>query len=173
MSMEFRDELQLGNRMIILAMAPFSAFVGFVLTSYFEVFSREASELVISIFLGDFTRFGDFVGFLLLCLCSVVIPIILVLASFYTALVSPNHVTHIDADRRMVTCDFDLPWMTPYRRSYRFDELRIKLIYDDECNTLKLRVPDRWFGLTLISESSSRVAERKFTQLVENGLSNR
>ena len=173
MSFEFSDELKLGNRLIILAGAPFAALIGTVLTSQFGVFGPEAYDLVTSVFLGDFARFGDFLGFILVFFCSVVVSIILVVVCLYAALLSPNHITNIDADRRMVNCDYQLPLTKRYIRSYSFDEVSIGLIYDDESNRITLRVPDRWLALTLISESCTKVAERKFKQLLEIGLPSR
>ncbi|MCF6444311.1 hypothetical protein [Nereida sp. MMG025] len=172
MSIEYSDELKLSHRMIKIAGAAFFAFVGIVLTHVAGVFGHEARELVSSIFAGDLTRFVDFAVYLVFFFCVVVLPIIVAIASLYTALLSPNHVTKIDADRRMVTCDFDLPWGKPYRRSYDFDELCIKLIYDSEYpgSSIKLSLPDRWVALTLILEPSMRVAEQKFRRLVEIGL---
>lgn len=173
MSLEFRDELKLGNRLLILAGAPFSALIGSVLTSQFGVFGPEAYDLVTSILLGDFARFGDFLGFILVVFCSVVVSFILVVVCLYTALLSPNHVTKIDAERRMVTCDYQLPLIKRYSRSYSFDELSISLVYDDERNRITLSTPDRWLALTLISESGTKVAEKKFRQLLEIGLPSR
>ncbi len=173
MSIEYRGEIKLGYRLIILAAVPFLAFLGIVLTHLFGVLGPETRELVVSLLLGDFTRFGDFIGFLAVFLCAVVIPIIMVIVASYTALLLPNHVTNIDADRRIVTCAFDLPWRQSYRRSYGFDELCIKMIHYDEGNRIKLSLPDRWVALTLISELSYSVTEQKFRRLVEIGLPNK
>lgn len=162
------------HRIIMLAGIPFAAFIGVVITSRFDVFSRDAYDLIGSIFQGDMTRFGDFLGFVAVALCSVVMPIILVLACLYNAVLKPNHVINIDPDRRMVAVDFDLPWMKPYGSIYRFDEIDgIELRQDDEGDEIRLHLPDRKCPLTLISESRFSVAERKFGRLVEIGLPSR
>lgn len=170
MLIEYRNEVKFLHRMIALAAIPFAAFLGIVLTHLFGVFSHETRELVTSIFLGDLTRFGDFLGFLAIILCVVILPIIMVIAALYTVFLSPSHVINIDAAHRTVTCDFDLPLRKSYRKSYDFDDLHIKLVYDDEGSLIKLSLPDRWVDLTLISERSYRVAKQKFARLVEMGL---
>jgi len=116
------------------------------------------------------SRFGDFLGLILIFFCCSVIPIILVIGCSYIALLSPNHVIDIDADCKMVTCDFDLPWMKPYSKSYNFNELFIKMITESENNRIDLYVPDRRFALTLISELDTYVLEQKFGRLEEIGL---
>ena len=173
MALEYRSEMTLRVRLLLLLAVPFVALIGSVLISFFGVFSREAYELVASIFGGDMTRLGDFLGYILVMAFSVGVSSTLIIACLFTALVKQNYVVEIDADRRIVDVHFlrALPWQRYSRSSYQFDEIEaIELKYDVEETEILLRLPNRKRALRFTSEFKRSAAESKLRQFKEMGL---
>ncbi|SEW47619.1 hypothetical protein SAMN04488515_3639 [Cognatiyoonia koreensis] len=173
MVLEYRQEATLAGRLVSFMAVPFMMLIAGALIGVFGLFSREAYDLVASIFGGDMARLKEFLVFLLLLTISVGFSSILIIAGLYVSLVRRDYVVEIHPDRRTVNIYFQraLLWHHSSSSSYRFDEIEaIELRYDDEGNEIRLRLPDRKFALKLLREYSRPVAEKKLSQLKEMGL---
>ncbi|WP_141246495.1 hypothetical protein [Actibacterium ureilyticum] len=124
-----------------------------------------------SVLQGDMTRIGDLFGYFVILSLCVGVTGTLVIAGLYTALLKPDHVVHIDPERRILTVRYDLPWRNSRSVEYRFDQIEaVELKYDSEQNEILLRLPDRRRPLTLMSIFRPWAAETKFRHLKEMGL---
>lgn len=170
---EYRQEATRAIRLVGLLVVPFMTLVAGGLIGVFNLFSRDAHDLVASIFGGDMTRFNEFLVFLLLLTISVGFSSMMIIASLYSSLIKRDYVVEIDPERRTVNVHFQsvLPWHRASSSSYRFDEIEaVELRYDDEENDIQLRLPDRKLALKLFHERSWFVANLKLKRLKEMGL---
>ena len=174
MDIEFRNEMKLGHRFLILLAVPFFSFVAMVIGSFFGVFSTEARDLVTSVLQGDMTRTGDFLGYIAIVGLCVGGTGIVIIAGLYLALVKPDHIVTISPERRRIDVQFHLPWREPRSVSYRFDQIEaVELKYDNEQNEILLRLPDRRRPLILTREFRPWAAEAKLRHLKEMGLTSK
>ena len=171
MIIEFKEEMTLRNRAVLLLMVPFAALVGGVLISQFGVFGSEAYNLISSIFQGDLSRVGDFLGYLLVLFLSVIVTGFLIAATLYGAIIQPNLRVKFDSDRRVVDVKFYPVWSKPRGMTYGFNEVQaVELSHDGEDSRIRLRLPDRRWPLTIHVTYDHQEAEHKFAQLRHIGL---
>lgn len=171
MAFEYANDLRLRHRVLLLAAVPLVVLVGAVIMSVFGILSVEARDLVASVFRGDMTRLGDFLGLVVIVILCFGGAGTIAIAALRTALLEPDQVVKIDPDRRVVTVDLSLPWMKSRSLTYGFDEIEaVELEYDGEQSKILLHLPDRRRPLTLTYTYRLREAEGTFRRLVEIGL---
>ena len=179
MVIQYRDETSTRVRVFIaVVVIPFFAILAVSFVSIFGLFGRNALELVRSTLLGDFNRFDDFAGYLVLLLISVGLPCIAIYVLIIKGVVSPNIIVTIDPNRRMVSIRRDPPWRSSNRAEYAFSdveaiELEKGSLTFSEQNEISLRISGLKRPLILARIFDSEAAAKEFRKLMEMGLPGR
>ena len=179
MVIEYRDETPPRVRVFIaVVVIPFMVILAMVSILDFGLFGSDALDLVGSTLRGDFTRLGDFVGYLALLLLCVGIPSVFIYVSISKGVFAPNVVVAIDPGRRIVSIYRDLPWQSSRRTEYAFSdveaiELANSSLIASEQNEISLRIRGLKRPLVLAAIFDAQAAAQEFQKLKEMGLPSR
>ncbi len=171
MVVEYRNETRRRIRFLQLLAIPFMVLVASVLISFFDVFGKDAVDLVRSVLRGNMTRLGDFLIYVVVFLLVVGGTGVVTVLGLYTAILKPDTVVRIDPERSVVSVHHDWPVFKSTSADYRFDEVEaIELRYDDEQSEILMRLPDRKRPVTLLHAFRHWSADAKMRQFKEMGL---
>ena len=168
---QYRDETTTRVRVFIaLVLVPFMATLAAIFVSIFGFFRRDALDLVGSTLLGDFTRFGDFVGYLVLLMLCVGLPCAVIYVSIVKGVIVPNSVVTFDTSRRMVSINRDLPWGKSRNTEYSFSdveavELQNSSLTVSDQNEIWLRIRGLRRPMVLAAIFDTEVAAKELRML--------
>ena len=176
---KYRDETTLRVRMFVaVVVIPFIVILAIAFISAFGLFGRASLDLIWPILQGDFARFGDFLGYMVLLLLGVGLPCALLYVSIRKGILAPNILVTLDPRRRIVSIQSDLPWQSARHTEYGFSEVEaIELANSSlsvsEQNEISLRIRGLKRRLVLAAMPDARAAAKEFRKLKEMGLPSR
>ncbi|PRY79583.1 hypothetical protein CLV80_102228 [Yoonia maritima] len=179
MLIEYRDETTPRVRLFIaVVVTPFMVILAMNFILAFGLFGRDALDLVGSMLRGDFTRLGDFVGYLALLLLCVGIPCVFIYASISKGVFAPNVVVTIDPSRQIVSICRGVTWQSSRHAEYAFSdvaaiELANSSLTASEQNEISLRIRSLKRPLVLVATFDAQAAAQEFQKLKEIGLPSR
>ncbi|MGH1367489.1 MAG: hypothetical protein ACRBCL_02655 [Maritimibacter sp.] len=176
---EYRDmtspRVRLFSAVVVIS---FIVILAIVLMSAFGLFAGDAMDLIGSILQGDFTRLGDFVGYLALLFLCVGLPCGLIYVSLKKGVLAPNVVVAIDPSQQIVAIHRDLPWRKPRHAEYDFRdieavELANSSLTASERHEISLHIRGVKRPLVLAAIFDAQVAAQELLKLKEMGLPSR
>lgn len=176
---QYRDETTTRVRVFAaLVVVPFMAILAATLASTFGLFSTEALYLLESTLLGDFSRFGDFVGYLVLLMLCIGLPCAAIYVSIIKGVIAPNTVVTFNTSLQIVSINRDLPWGKSRNAEYSFSDVEAVELKNSsqtvsDQNEIWLRIRGIKKPLVLATIFDSEVATKEFRILKGIGLPNR
>ncbi|THH34412.1 hypothetical protein E4Z66_18420 [Aliishimia ponticola] len=163
---------------VALVVIPFAVILAMVLISGFGLFGSDAFDLVVPILQGDYTRFGDFIGYLVLLLLCVGLPCAFIYVSIKKGILAPDVVVTFDPSRRIVAIHCDRPWRGARLSEYSFGdveaiELTKSALTVSEQNEISLHMRGAKRPLVLAAIFDAQAAAQEFRKLKELGLPTR
>lgn len=175
MIVEYRIEFKTLSRIsLLLIAAPMVLLVAFGLTAFFDPFGEGSYELATSIFHGDFSRIGEFFGYLAIIATLYGLSGGLIYGIVYESLFKNNQQVFINTVDRTVSVHLKRPLSEENHATYVFAETNIALKKKNETvserGEIWISLPDKRNPVKLVEIFDTLDCYAEYQKLLNIGL---